>query len=120
MINAKNAICHDTTTFFLYFFSDVIFNNLYVKYIVRVVQIRVIIDNINGKIELVSSQIWAAWNVHGIFTEPQSIKVIINITTLQTIHAIKLHNELIKISGKFNFCGQKAIIYNLNNNVLKF
>jgi hypothetical protein len=54
---AKKAICHDTTIFFLYLFSDVTFNNLYVKYIVVVVHIRVIIDRIKEKIELVSNQI---------------------------------------------------------------
>ena len=57
IINAKKAICHDITIFFLYFSSEVKFNSLYVKNIVIVVQMRVIIDSINGKIVLVSNHI---------------------------------------------------------------
>ena len=79
--------------------------------ILVVVHIRVIIDSINGKIELVSSHIWAVANVPGIFTESQRIKVINNIRILHTIHAIKLQRELINISWKFIFVGQKDIIY---------
>jgi len=110
--NAKNAICHEITTFFLYFFSAVTCNNLYVKYIVIVVHIRVIMDNINGKIEPVSSHIFSdVENVHGIFTESPRTNVIIKITILHTIQAIKLHTEFTNISVNIIFFGQNDIIY---------
>ena len=110
-MNAKNAICHETIMFFLYLFSEVIFNNLYVKYAVRVVQIRVIIESINGKIELVSNQISDDLKVPGIFIESPSINVIISITILQITQAIRLQSELISISGKEIFWGQNDIVY---------
>jgi hypothetical protein len=74
------------------------FNNLAVRNIVKVVQISVIIDNIRGKIELVSNHICAVAKVPGISTELPNKNVINRIIIHQTIQAIKLHNEFISIS----------------------
>jgi hypothetical protein len=95
--------------FFLYLVSDVRFNILYVKYIVVVVQTRVMMDNMSGKIEPVHNQVSADLKFHGISIEFPSKNVIINIIVLQTIQAIKLHSEFINISGMSIFCGQNCI-----------
>jgi hypothetical protein len=59
-----------------------------------VVQISVIIDNIKGKIALVSLAIlFAVSNVSVIFTTLLSINVAIIINILHTIHAIRLQKE---------------------------
>ena len=84
---------------------------MYVKYAVIVVQIKVIIDSINGKIELVSNQISDDLNVPGIFIVSPNTNVIISIIILQIIHAIKLHRELISISENAIFWGQNHILY---------
>jgi hypothetical protein len=110
-MKAKNANCHDITTFFLYFSFEVIFNNLAVINIVKVVQIKVIIDNINGNIELVSNQICAVANVPGISTELPNKNVINNIIIHPIIHAIKLQREFISTSWNSILFGQKFIIY---------
>lgn len=75
-----------------------------------VVPTSVTIERIRGKIVLVSIQISASLNVPGIFTEPQSKKVMIRMITLQTIHAIKLHREFIRISWNEIFVGPKEDI----------
>jgi len=96
----------------LYLFSEVTVRSLYVRNIDIVVPIRVIIDSINGNIEPVTIHIFSdVEKVQGMFTESPSIKVIINITILQIIHAIKLHTEFTNISVNSIFFGQNDIIY---------
>lgn len=96
---------------FLYLFAEVKFNILYVKNIVTVVAIRVITDSIRGNIELVSSHTSDHAKFCVILKLSQSIKTIISMIILHTIHAIKLHAEFIKASWNSNLFGQNHILF---------
>jgi len=74
---------------------------------VIVVAISVMIESINGKIELVSNQISDHEKVPGISTELHNTNVITRITKLHIIHAIKLHSQFTVISLNVISLGQK-------------
>jgi hypothetical protein len=92
----RNAICHNTITFDLYFSGSVRLSILYVKNIVIVVHINVIMDNIKGNIAQICIQFLAVSNVAGIDIMFDIITLIISIAILHISHAIRLQAEFIK------------------------